>query len=91
MSLPSVSNTQKNYLFILAIFEDYAIRSKFIRYIPGTNISFGIGPTDKINEVIKTTPYLWVADLGSTMLKAGDRNGFNNIEHKVRVYIADKL
>ena len=86
-----ISNAQKNYLFILAILEDYATRSKFIQYINGVNNSFGVGPIDKINEVIKTTPYMWITDLGSTMIKADDRTGFNNIEHKVRIYIADKL
>ena len=86
-----ISNAQKNYLFILAILEDYATRSKFIQYINGVNNPFGVGPIDKINEVIKTTPYMWITDLGSTMIKADDRTGFNNIEHKVRIYIADKL
>ena len=69
-----ISNAQKNYLFILAILEDYATRSKFIQYINGVNVRFGVGPKDKINEVIKETPYMWVEDLGSTMLKADERH-----------------
>lgn len=90
MALPNVNNAQKNYLFILAILEDYATRSKFIQYANGVNVRFGVGPKDLINSTIKETPYMWVEDLGSTMIKADDRNGYSNIEHNVRIYIGDK-
>ena len=88
MALPT-SSVQKNYLFILAICEDYAQRSKFIRHIKGDLVSFGVGNPDKINEIIKRTPYMWISDENSTILY-GQNNLYSSVEHRIRVYIADK-
>src|SRR5574343_239687 len=87
--IPIVSNTQKNYLWVLAILEDFSTRSKFIQYIKGSNVRFGVGPKDKINEIIKETPYMWVSDEGTSPI-LGDQSKVNSIEHTLRVYVADK-
>lgn len=90
MSTPNLNNSQKQFLFIAAIFEDYATRSKTIQYIKGKNVRFGLGPKDRINEVIKETPYMWLEPLTSDIIQSDDEQNYSSVEHTIRVYIADQ-
>ncbi len=83
MAIP-VNNSTKNISWLNKIFEDITLRSRDLKG------NYGFGATDRINESMKTFPYLWMTPITTTVLT----NSIGKYTHQeiiIQVIIADIL
>jgi hypothetical protein len=86
MSLIPASNNVKNSEWCVAIFKDFAIRSRDLQG------RFQFGDSDEMNPEMLTYPYMYVAPSGIVVSPNIDgKSGYAFIEASYDVTIADKL